>query len=241
MKKKYYLYTLSNPHTNEIRYVGKTNNIERRYKEHINDTLVTYKQRWIQKLLKSGLHPKIEVLEVFTCENTCFMFEEYWIEQFKYWNFSLTNSTKGGRGGFSSKFGGEDNYNAVFSNKEALKVKSLLLNTGLSIEEIAFEMKTKPHNINNLKTGITYSKITGFTKGKIWTRKASIEKRTQALKDKGVYERASKKVLVIDSNLVYSSVSECARCLEVSRSTVIKYIKTGKLLKGLKLSYYEEN
>ncbi len=44
----HYIYTLSDPNTNEVRYVGKTINIKRRYKQHLYDKRQTsHKNSWI--------------------------------------------------------------------------------------------------------------------------------------------------------------------------------------------------
>ena len=56
---KYYIYTLSHPITNEVKYIGKTNNISKRYSAHLNDKSKSYKNSWIKSLLNEDLLPVI--------------------------------------------------------------------------------------------------------------------------------------------------------------------------------------
>jgi|688.fasta_scaffold328022_4 predicted GIY-YIG superfamily endonuclease len=47
--KKYKIYFLKDPNTNEIRYVGLSSNVEKRYNEHIKDNKDCYKSRYKKK------------------------------------------------------------------------------------------------------------------------------------------------------------------------------------------------
>jgi hypothetical protein len=99
--KTIYIYGLKDPETNEIRYVGKTTNINTRLKAHITRSRYNkyHSARWIQSLIKKGLKPVIELIEECT--------ESNWIEREKYWIahyrelFDLTNVLDGGEGGFT--------------------------------------------------------------------------------------------------------------------------------------------
>jgi len=89
----YYIYTLSHPITNEIRYVGKTVNLKNRYKQHLYDKITSHKANWVQSLRKDNLKPILAVIEECTKDN----WEEreiYWISQYD----NLTNHRKGGQG-----------------------------------------------------------------------------------------------------------------------------------------------
>jgi hypothetical protein len=65
----FYIYTLKDPETQEVKYVGKTKNLK----------------------------PIIEVLDIGSEENINEL-EIYWIAQLKAWGFNLTNMTDGGDG-----------------------------------------------------------------------------------------------------------------------------------------------
>ena len=51
-----FIYTLSNPITKEVRYIGKTVNIKDRYRQHIGKRLLdnSHKNNWISSLIKEG-------------------------------------------------------------------------------------------------------------------------------------------------------------------------------------------
>jgi hypothetical protein len=94
-----YIYTLSCPLTNHVKYVGKTTNPKQRKKEHNNsggDHRNQEKLTWMIGLKNIGLRPVFEIIEETTeaGDNE----EMYWIGQFKAWGFVLFNKTSGGKG-----------------------------------------------------------------------------------------------------------------------------------------------
>ena len=95
-----FIYTLSNPITKEVRYIGKTVNIKDRYRQHIGKRLLdnSHKNNWISSLINAGLQPIIEVLDIVEHSEWEF-WEKYWISQFKTCGFDLTNATEGGECG----------------------------------------------------------------------------------------------------------------------------------------------
>ena len=98
--KRIFIYTLSHPITKEIRYLGKTNNLEKRFRKHINESIKStssHKKAWINSLLKLNLKPIIEIIDT-TDYNNWKSSEQYWSSQLKSWGFNLTNQTNGGDG-----------------------------------------------------------------------------------------------------------------------------------------------
>lgn len=93
------IYTLTDPRTNEIRYVGKANNITQRYKAHLNRARKhqIHKKNWIESLKSEGLKPIIDVIDVVPINEWVF-WETYWISQIRSWGFNLINYTNGGDG-----------------------------------------------------------------------------------------------------------------------------------------------
>jgi len=61
---KIFIYTLEDSVGN-IRYVGKSKDIKRRFREHIKnyDKSNTYKNNWIKSLIKKGDYPVISILD----------------------------------------------------------------------------------------------------------------------------------------------------------------------------------
>ena len=102
--KPVYIYALKDPDTNETRYIGKTDNLRRRYESHIADVTGddTHRKRWIKKLKAQGKKPRLEIIEIVT-EETWQERERCWIEHYKEQGAKLTNSTEGGLGGTHSQ------------------------------------------------------------------------------------------------------------------------------------------
>ena len=63
MGKKTYIYSLAHPITEEIRYVGKTNNLIQRLQVHLRDKAKTHKNNWIKSLLLNKMIPLIDVID----------------------------------------------------------------------------------------------------------------------------------------------------------------------------------
>ena len=93
-----YIYTLSD--SLGVRYIGKTNNINMRYKNHINESKkvnrrVNHRTNWILSLIKNGELPIIEIIDIVPDSEWVF-WEIFWIGLFKSWGFNLVNGTLGG-------------------------------------------------------------------------------------------------------------------------------------------------
>jgi hypothetical protein len=93
------IYTLTDPRTNEVRYVGKANNVSQRYQAHLNRARdhQTHKRNWINSLRILGLKPILEIIDVVPINEWVF-WETYWVGQMKAWGCDLTNNTLGGDG-----------------------------------------------------------------------------------------------------------------------------------------------
>jgi group I intron endonuclease len=97
---KIFIYTLTDPNTKQVRYVGKTGDIKTRFERHINESknsTLSHKKAWVNSLLNKNKEPIIEVIDVVDINEWQF-WETYWISQFKTWGFYLTNMTHGGDG-----------------------------------------------------------------------------------------------------------------------------------------------
>lgn len=91
------IYTLADPKTKEVRYVGKSNHPNKRYSNHLSKGTNTHTGNWIKSLKSQGLKPKLEIIDSVSVNEWEF-WERYWINQFKAWGFRLTNHLEGGGG-----------------------------------------------------------------------------------------------------------------------------------------------
>lgn len=96
-----FIYTLCDPVTNQVRYIGKTFDCKRRLREHLSCRGKTRSVQWIKSLRKIGLKPVLEILEtVKTSQPEDWeSAERFWIEMFRQWGFQLVNLDSGGMGG----------------------------------------------------------------------------------------------------------------------------------------------
>jgi group I intron endonuclease len=92
-----FIYSLSDG--SKIRYVGKTNNLKKRFIGHLTDAKrsrdKSYRSKWINSLLNENRKPTLDILDIVPDEDWEF-WEKYWISQIKTWGFSLVNLTEGG-------------------------------------------------------------------------------------------------------------------------------------------------
>ncbi len=92
------IYILKDPRTNEVRYVGMTHGVRRRFAEHLYSTKRnrTHVASWIQSLLKIGLKPVLEEIE--NGRGAWVERERFWIAEYRRLGSRLTNHTDGGEG-----------------------------------------------------------------------------------------------------------------------------------------------
>lgn len=95
---KIYIYTLKDPATNSIRYVGQTNDLKRRLDRHVTNSRSLKDNRHISNWIRSlNTVPVMDVVE--TCEYSVRNErEQYWIDYYKNQGFDLCNSSNGGAG-----------------------------------------------------------------------------------------------------------------------------------------------
>ncbi len=93
-----FIYSLSDPITGEIRYIGKANNPKKRILDHIKEgetSNKSHKISWVKSLISKGLIPIVEIVDEVPKSEWEF-WEIYWISQFRAWKFNLTNISSGG-------------------------------------------------------------------------------------------------------------------------------------------------
>lgn len=95
-----FIYILSDPRTNEIRYVGKAIDTKKRLSVHLCDRKKSHKTNWIQSLLKEGAKPEMEIVETFfdSDDEDWKKAERWWISYLRFIGCRLTNLDNGGGG-----------------------------------------------------------------------------------------------------------------------------------------------
>lgn len=92
------VYTISDPTTMEVRYVGKTNDIRQRKRSHIQVARwnpKTYVQRWISSIIKQGREPIFTMIQRCGSCECAYEAEAYWIKEFFRRGYRLCNLTCG--------------------------------------------------------------------------------------------------------------------------------------------------
>ncbi|MGW2936067.1 GIY-YIG nuclease family protein [Streptomyces sp. NPDC001156] len=94
-----WIYTLSDPRSGEVRYVGvTTRSLAERLRGHISDAgRQDHKSRWIRSLLKEGVSPVMTEIEAVPVEDHGEA-EQRWIAAYRANGARLTNATDGGPG-----------------------------------------------------------------------------------------------------------------------------------------------
>jgi group I intron endonuclease len=96
---KTYIYILIDPETNQVRYIGKTKSLKRRYNQHISECskLKSHKNNWLLSLKNKNLKPEMVVIDE-TDKDDWISLEQWYIQLYRSWGYKLTNLTAGGEG-----------------------------------------------------------------------------------------------------------------------------------------------
>jgi hypothetical protein len=98
---QYVIYGLFDPNTKELRYIGKTNNIKNRLRQHYNPCNLksnTHKNNWLKCLAEENKKADVEILEIYSTYEELNLAEIELIEYYKYIGCNLVNGTLGGEG-----------------------------------------------------------------------------------------------------------------------------------------------
>ena len=164
MENNVYIYGLKDPRDYQIKYVGKTVDIDRRIKEHnqIHRNKKSKKNSWITYLIRNGMQPIMEVLE--ECEESRWVErEKYWIRYYKELGFDLKNMTLGGESNNGYVFTSEDRLKQSESQKLRHKITPFSMETR---EKLSKKAKQTLNGLDNLKLGSKKSQIAIIQKTK---------------------------------------------------------------------------
>lgn len=92
----YQIYALVDPRDNAICYVGKTDDVQYRYYQHVHNMGGGKQERlWIKELKKLGLSPLLQILETISVSDDAHIVilqrERYWIDELVCAGAPLTN------------------------------------------------------------------------------------------------------------------------------------------------------
>jgi excisionase family DNA binding protein len=87
------VYALSDPRTDEIRYVGIAQDIYQRYAQHLSQIPSSNekKEAWISELRAAGIVPRLIVFEANVSKTIIYEREAYWIQYYLARGEKLTN------------------------------------------------------------------------------------------------------------------------------------------------------
>jgi len=253
------IYGLIDPITQELRYVGKSKNSEKRLIKHISERNLrdTYKDKWLRKLYNKKLKPEILIIDCVE-EKEWQFWEIHYISYFKSIGCRLTNGTKGGDQPPSTK---------GRKHSEESKIKMSLTKKGKKIPWLNKGFRSEKHK-NNLsmslkgrkseKKGKKYEEIYGLEKAdKLKNKLKKIHKGLFSGKNHPMYGRHhteetknrlseffTKKVIQKDlnNNVIqkFKSIKDASEKTGISEC-VIKYNCQGKnkKIKNFKWEYGE--
>lgn len=149
---KIYIYSYINKQ-NGHRYIGKTNNIERRKREHksqaFNPKIINTSSdtMWYKKIRQYGLDQfDFEILEVAN--------ETNWAEREKYW-IAFYNTYNGS--GYNSTPGGDDNtQKSILNEEEVSLIIDRLRENNEAHYEIAIDFGISSTLLSNINHGLRY-------------------------------------------------------------------------------------
>lgn len=169
------IYALRCPVSGRVRYVGKTTDPARRLRHHLSEARRLphlHKSRWITSLLREGLRPTVEVLEIVTTGGWEIA-ERRWIASFD----GLTNSAQGGAGcpvgvghghteeskakiaaTLRGRDAGERNPNARLTEGDVREIRRLRLD-GMQGKDVAAMFHTTPANVSLIVTGRAWAHV----------------------------------------------------------------------------------
>jgi group I intron endonuclease len=210
---KYTIYSLIDPETNEIRYIGLTfNDLKQRLKSHCSEKSNSHKSNWIQSLKQKGLKPIIESIEdnILSYDEVCKR-EIFYIDKYKSEGHRLTNMSSGGN---KNKKMSEETRKRMSESAKKRKFKLVLSDT------------TK--RIISEKTKKRFEQESERQKLRISNKKYE-DSKTEEQKLKDILVQDSKSVIQYDKNMnlisEFASIREAERKTNIDRSNITKCCK----------------
>lgn len=234
------IYTLKDPITYEVKYVGKTaHKIEKRYAQHKHNWKRTTGKlnklnSWIKSLAKKDLYPIIEIIDEVD-DLKWIEAEQGYIKLFKSFGCNLKNATIGGEGACGYKM----KESSKIKRKETLKNSKLWAEKHKKHSEIMKEKhKNSLHNFG-------YSHLSDDKRKKIGARHSI----TMKLKFKNNPELLNNLILKVKKpvaslnddgsiNIKFESASEAGRYYNINNTHITRVCKgKSKQTHGISFKY----
>jgi group I intron endonuclease len=103
MERTYSIYSLNEPNSEIVRYVGFSYNPNKRYEEHLRENHICYKRNWVKSLKNENQLPLLYIIEDGLTKDEALQKEIHYIKLFKSAGARLTNSTIGGEAPMANK------------------------------------------------------------------------------------------------------------------------------------------
>lgn len=216
------IYALTEPNDiSKIRYIGKSDNPDRRFFEHLKDNSDTYKTKWIKSILKNNQKPNIIILDNKIPINYWQSWEIYYIALYKELGFNLTNETDGGEGG---------DIISNHPNKEVFVKKAALLRVGNKSRTGQKRSKEELEKQSvSLKGVITWNK--GLTK--------NTDERVKQMYDNINYKHSNSKEMIKKLTKINREINNRPEVKEKHRQNKILWWKNKKAQYGKPYSLFE--
>lgn len=208
-------------------YIGLSNNILRRIKEHNYDKRQPVLFNAIKKYGKIYDFEILEIITNISDRELLKQQEEYWIKYYNTNNKNFGYNLTPGGDGYMKLY----NPNGLFSEADLINLKEDLLNLNLSLKQIAEQYNCCEATIQRINTGLSY-----FNEN--WNYPVRKQKKSQAgennhnaLFTKDIIENIYKDLS--DNKLSLKAISEKYNCAQ----TTISAINTGKSYKQDNVEY----
>lgn len=252
-----YIYLLRDPIDNEVKYIGKTNNLKVRLKAHLNPARFknTHKFNWIKKLRNKNLKPTLEIIEKCSINNWKER-EKYWIKYYLDAGTKLTNKTDGGDGltfgnqtSFKKGEGGKEveGYNkegklihkfqtaaeaSNFFNLNRSTITACALGYNKTVKGLAWFYK------NDL-VGINKKELLKILKDR-FTKKENKENKGQFIKGCISHRAKILKCTFNDTTKIFENQTKCANYIGVTQSAISYALRNNTVIKNkFKIDIYE--
>ena len=247
------IYSLADPRTGEIRYIGQSSRGLARARQHLLPSSLrrgahTYKVHWIKSLLTLGLKPVIGVVEELRGREGLDEAERRWIFVMRLMGFRLVNATEGGGGVRGCKVSLETRAKIAkihtgmkHSPETRARMSEMKRKENLSPETLAKMSESHLGQKQSPETRVrkaaalrgrkrppeVVAKIAASNRGK----RRTAEERAKLIGSHG-------NMVIDDQGVVYRSASAAARALGCATSAAVLAPGTGWRAGGHHLAYY---